>query len=250
MCLALVAFGCSTAVGKSAPEQKTYQVSSAFNAIEVTGSYDVNCVADPSRAGQIIMHANFEFSPYTNVAVKNGKLLIECTKNSGGWGNKEVKATVYYTGDINTLVVTGSGEIEIPQLKGTVVSCTVTGSGDIDAKNVEAPTFHGTVTGSGDLDVASMIAKKVSLQVSGSGDADVEYLSGTTVDCAVSGSGEIKVKGSAQNASASVSGSGEIKLGSLRCQTVNATVTGSGKVEYNREASISASGRTQNIHAK
>lgn len=85
----------------------------------------------------------------------------------------------------------------------------ITGSGDIDLKNVKATTVMSEVNGSGDINIKGS-AQKATLTVNGSGDISAEKLAATNVVATVAGSGDIVCYASRQ-LDARVSGSGDIK---------------------------------------
>jgi hypothetical protein len=93
-----------------------------------------------------------------------------------------------------TLVVTGSGDIFLPEMEFDSVQASVTGSGDIDFNDAVCKVLQATVTGSGDIS-GFQATESVQARVTGSGDVKgAAAAKGCKVKKNCTGSGDIKIK--------------------------------------------------------
>lgn len=147
----------------------------------------------------------------------------------GSWriGNVKVYITVE---NINSLAVSGSGSLYVEKsLETGNLTLAVSGSGSVNINNLKANAVVSTISGSGKISLSGS-GNQVSSQtiaISGSGDLYAESLETRDAEVHVSGSGEchLFVSGKLQ---ASVSGSGDVYYKGE--PVVKAHVSGSGKV--------------------
>jgi len=111
--------------------------------------------------------------------------------------------------DYLELLITGTGDIKIPQLKCNSLETIITGTGDIIvAGNDTLREINAFVAGSGNIKANLLPARYGHFRIGGTGICDVnisEYLDATII-----GSGQIRYTGSPE-INSSVSGSGRIK---------------------------------------
>ena len=126
----------------------------------------------------------------------------------------------------------------------------VSGSGNVEARSLETNSLSVSVSGSGDVEIGSLDASDLSVRISGSGDVTI---SGEVneQDVTISGSGTYKageLDSSDANVHASGSGSATVQVSDY----LDATVSGSGSVRYTGsptvESSTSGSGSIQQIN--
>jgi hypothetical protein len=107
------------------------------------------------------------------------------------------------------LLVSGSGNIEIKILSAEQVSATVSGSGNIDIEDGGiASEFKARISGSGNVDASGFEAKNVDVQTSGSGNCSI--ISNGSIKARISGSGNVYYSGNPAIES-SIAGSGKVK---------------------------------------
>ena len=163
--------------------------------------------------------------------VENGVLQIRKQRSTWSWKSDKVRITVNAkrieslaisgSGDINArtlrspalkLAISGSGDIHIPALDAERAEVAITGSGDVTLGG-KAATVTSHISGSGDLKAARLEARDVTISISGSGDVavwarealrvkiagagDVRYYGDPTVEKRIAGSGSVKRLGPA-----------------------------------------------------
>lgn len=159
--------------------------------------------------------------------VDGSKLKIKTQPGSWHVGKVKVYITVE---NINSLSVSGSGSLYVEKsLETSELNLSVSGSGSVDIKNLKANSIESAISGSGEIRLSGS-GKTVDshrIAISGSGDLFAESLETRDAEVHVSGSGECKlfVSGKLQ---ASVSGSGDVYYKGEA--VVKAHVSGSGKV--------------------
>lgn len=174
-----------------------------FTSIELSSS--ANVVIERTGTESLTVTGDDNLLSLFVAEVKNGTLYLGTAPGKSFRGNTPVfHVTV---GDLRTLVVSGSGDIEATKLDGETLSVSITGAGDIDLKG-RVDELVVEIDGSGDVDAAELTAKRVKIAISGSGDATVN--ASDELDAKVTGSGDITYIGSPKVTS-DVYGSGSIK---------------------------------------
>lgn len=107
------------------------------------------------------------------------------------------------------VVLSGSGDIDLYDLRQPSLTLTLAGSGDIRTSGVVGDLLV-TLSGSGNVDTENMDARRASLTLTGSG--DIESYVTESVSASVVGSGRITVYGDPEQQSESVVGSGRIRF--------------------------------------
>jgi hypothetical protein len=161
----------------------------------------------------------------------NGDHLVLKTRN-GNWKNMgEVKIYITMT-HIDHLSVSGSGNMECQSLIQTSdLEIDVSGSGSVNLQNLKASAISAVVTGSGDIELA--------------GSSNTSRLEAT-----ITGSGSIKAaKLAVDDASVNITGSGSAQVNALK--QLETQITGSGNVLYKGNPVVNAnstgSGRTRQM---
>ena len=122
----------------------------------------------------------------------------------GGSGKFEVDGPL--KADALTLAISGSGQLQVPQLTATSLETTLSGSGTVRVSGT-CPRMEVRISGSGQVQARDLRAETCKARISGSGNAHV-YAS-KAADASLSGSGNVYVAGGGQ-LSSSVSGSGRV----------------------------------------
>lgn len=193
----------------------------AFDAIELTGSPDVEYRQSTDGRSSVKVYGSDNVLEYLEVKVRGSKLVVHYKNN------------LQITGKPKTRVIATSPSLE---------RASVTGSGDIYLYGtVKGGTLNLSVTGSGDIDANAVVCKKLDLEVTGSGDIVVnDAAAAEQVKAMVTGSGDITIKGKAPEAHYNVTGSGDISATGLEAYKVKATVSGSGDIDCHVTDTIDA----------
>ena len=149
--------------------------------------------------------------------------------------------------NLDTIHVSGSGDVFAPNLEADEFSVKVSGSGDVEIGTVEADEIVVKVSGSGNVDLAGAEAEKQRVFVSGSGEVQIRDLDGRSLDVRITGSGNVAVSdGHVERQSVVVSGSGDYGARRMECSEAEVQISGCGSatvhVEDHLEAQVSGSG--------
>lgn len=127
--------------------------------------------------------------------------------NISGSGN--IKTETPINASNLSLKISGSGNINIPELSAQSVSAVISGSGNIAYAGTNAVNETKiVVTGSGNVNAEGLNAKDAHVNITGSGDCKVN--ASNKLDVLITGSGNVFYKGKAL-VNASVTGSGKVR---------------------------------------
>lgn len=202
------------------------RTTSDYDAIKVSGSFDVDLVA--GKEGKITIKGEQNLLAAIKVEVENNtlKVYIEKGSNLRPSLGKKIEVTIPFE-SISELSLAGSGDIQskdpiksdkfLAKLSGSGnfnlalnssnLELNLSGSGNVHLKG-SANNFTTKLSGSGDIDAANLKSNNVDVNVSGSGNSRVNCNGSLTAR--VSGSGDIKYSGNPEKRDVKVSGSGNI----------------------------------------
>lgn len=211
--LSLVTFACSAVTFNINPSQSVRgsgnvvsetRAVSGFSAISLQGSGDVDVVFGDSESA--VVEADDNIVPLIETRVQNGRLVISTRNNTNYRTNKPVRIHVTIK-TLDEIRLSGSGNINVPDLNGDSLQISLPGSGNITvvgaANNVDV-----SVSGSGNVICSSLKAKSATAKISGSG--NIQVYASSSLDASISGSGTIMYSGSPVSVTKTVSGSGNI----------------------------------------
>ncbi len=116
-----------------------------------------------------------------------------------------------------------------------IESLAISGSGDIVARTVRSPSLKLAISGSGDIRVPALDTEKATVSISGSGDVVLGGKAGTLTSH-ISGSGDLKAdRLETRQATVSISGSGDVAVwarDALQVKIAGAGIAGAGDVRY------------------
>lgn len=184
--------------------------------------------------------------PYFEVRVYEGVLKIASRPGASPSATRPVN--FYLTvKELDTIVLSGSGDIKAPDLEAERFSVTISGSGDIEMGNLNAGEVEIRTFGSGNLDVAGSEAAEQDVTINGSGDVKIGNLDAGALEAQISGSGSLDILGGQiEEQKVTISGSGDYGARHLASAEADARISGSGsmtiQVSNRLEISISGSG--------
>jgi hypothetical protein len=94
----------------------------------------------------------------------------------------------------------------------------------VTAKNIESLR----ISGSGDITAAYLRANALKLSISGSGDIRIGALVASSLDVSITGSGDVSAAGKVDKLAVQVSGSGDVKAGKLEAREAKVSIAGAG----------------------
>lgn len=210
-----------------------------FSTVVVSGSLPVELRQVPDSAGQVVVTASDRAMADVRVVNSGSTLAISYESKPGTQGySREVKRVVAYCGrEIGQLRLTGSGMLSSKSLRtASDLTVVLTGSGMINLNDAVCANFAGSLTGSGMLNINGLKARNVSVSGTGSGMLNAKDVDASSFNCTESGSGMINTSGTATKASLALRGSGMVNAKELRTQSVSVSCSGSGMVNYDPSA--------------
>ena len=183
---------------------------------------------------------------YLLTEVRGGRLSIA---NREGVNLQSTRPIHYYltVTNLDTIVISSSGDVEAPDLQAERFSATIHSSGNLEMGDLQAGTLTVNITSSGNVTMGTLNADTLVVDISSSGNLKIaggevgqqtvtisssgEYtardLQSTEADVRLSSSGSatIRVRGRLR---ANLTSSGEVRYAGS--PTVDATTTSSGKV--------------------
>lgn len=137
--------------------------------------------------------------------------------------------------------IAGSGDVNIGKLNADSLSIDIGGSGDVRTERVKVPEFDVDINGSGDITLRELIAKNVRLDVNGSGNLRIEDGETGDQDININGSGNFQAGDMvSKSAKIRIGGSGDITV--WVTDLLDVRIYGSGNVRYYGRPSVSSSG--------
>ncbi len=130
-------------------------------------------------------------------------------------GSGEFEAKKSVKADQLTLLLQGSGDIDMEDVTCSNITGEVRGSGDMDINVTGAKTTRWDLKGSGDIDINQRHVDQTTVNLLGSGDIDIKFIDCGSADCRLTGSGDIKLSGQLQSLKKTETGSGSYELHEL-----------------------------------
>jgi hypothetical protein len=164
-------------------------------------------------------------------SVENGKLTIKI-KNNHTLGSHDQITYWISAPDINALTVNGSGNLYVESpWAGQDLNMTISGSGNIEVPEISAVKINMNISGSGNARLLNLTAGSLKTNISGSGSVTGTGGTSGNEQLIISGSGMIDLREvMADTTWATISGSGNIYTWAVRM--LDATISGSGSIYY------------------
>lgn len=192
-----------------------------FNSISI--AYPADVVYIPADTFSVTVKASEKARKDLVISVNDGMLELNTSDTQ-----RNSKHYLFYNnhyGDVTITIkaptltyvaIAGSGSfkcdstITTPQLE-----LVVAGSGEFDINNIRADAVKASIAGSGDIDAGLTEVGNTTLNIAGSGDIDIHLNKCGTVKASIAGSGDMKLKGDVKSFSNEVAGAGDIDIDEL-----------------------------------
>lgn len=174
-----------------------------FNRIKMVGSFDVFITIGKEQSVEIRFDDNL--LDYIETEVQGKTLVLDSHKSYSSKRNCKIEITVP---KLESVKLSGSGDIVINDLDNDFFEYELSGSGDLSAEG-KVKDLELYLSGSGDIDTRNLVADDVYVKLSGSG--DIKVYAKNSFDGKVSGSGDILYYGNPKKIDTKISGSGSIK---------------------------------------
>lgn len=226
ICVGAMFMSCTREVGIGTIVTETREVGN-FSKLELSNSADVEIVA-----GDTLM---VEVSDYENlldnivVETRGSTLVVKNKPLRVALRNSRAKVTITMPSGISSVVVSGSGNVEVHDCVAKQVSFKISGSGNITAASSEQlESVEAIISGSGNIELQGA-GTSVDAVVSGSGNITCKDFVAQNTDCTISGSGDVKVHAE-ERLDVTISGSGNVTY--YGKPAVNTRISGSGRVMH------------------
>jgi len=199
----------------------------SFN--ELNLSISANVYLKQGNTQKVEIHASDRLLEKIETEVKGSALNIKWTERNVRHTEK-IKIYITMT-DVNALRIAGSGDIIASGLISTSdLELKISGSGNIELPDVKANKVSSKISGSADISLkGSSTVGELSVAISGSGDVNAGGLPVNNVSIAISGSGDCKVH-AMETLKARVAGSGDVYYKGKA--TIDSKVSGSGSIKH------------------
>jgi hypothetical protein len=176
----------------------------------------------------LTIEADDNFLPLIETVVERGQLRIRPVEKNMHFKGRSMKLNITVDAiNIESLSVSGSGDIIAAQLNSPKLKTSIAGSGDVNIKALTAESVKASIAGSGDLNLGGS-AKEFEASIAGSGTVKADRLKAKTVVLKIAGSGDATVWAT-DNMKLSIAGSGDVKYwGDAK---VTQSVAGSGSIK-------------------
>ena len=176
---------------------------SGFNEVELKGVGNLSLEQTGSES--LTVEAEEDVLPKIRTEVENKRLIISPERNTSINTTKPInyKLTVK---DLNTLEVSGSGNVEAEDINTDELAVTIGGAGDVEIRG-SADSQEIEISGSGEYKAGDLESKEATIDVRGSGLATVNV--SDELEAEVSGSGSVEYIGD-PTINQDVSGAGEV----------------------------------------
>jgi hypothetical protein len=195
---------------------------------------------------ELRVEAEENLHDYFEIDVRGDRLVIDTRRRFNLRPKKPVN--FYLTVKrIDTIELSGCGDIEAPDMEGKRIRIAISGAGDIQAGDLNAEEIVLKVSGAGDLVVDAAEAEDVSLTISGAGDVEIGRIDAETADLEITGAGNAVVsRGRIDRQYIQISGTGDYSARRVESNDADVVVSGCGsatiQVHDNLEAVVSGTG--------
>ena len=218
MAAALLLSSCRKEAGPVITEDRSV---GPFTGIRIESNADVHFVQ--SNAFELRIEAGQNLMRYITTEVNSNGILVISERRNQIWDTRGPQIFVVVD-SLNSLEITGSGDLDGSDFRSGPLALFISGSGDIDIIT-DATHVEAAISGSGDM-LLEGTAQTLDLTISGSGDCKGQFFPVQTASVVISGSGDAYVNVS-QSLEGRLSGSGDLFYWGNPA-SVNVTTSGSG----------------------
>jgi len=193
-----------------------------FDEVKSSGSFEVYVMQGDEPAIQVTAESNL--LPYIETDIDGDRLHIR-TRGMHNLREKRPIEVYLVTPNVEELVLSGSGKIEVENFTADKYSVVLSGSGDV-ISSFDAQELDAYISGSGRLFLDGT-ADKADIGISGSGQISAFDLAIRDCDVVISGSGSARVNVE-DELDVRISGSGNVHY--INFPQVKSSISGSGQV--------------------
>lgn len=128
-------------------------------------------------------------------------------------------------------MISGSGDIQVPDLESSQFDVSINGSGDISMGDLEADRFEINIGGSGDVTAGRVNVPSFRVNINGSGDIILKEIQAAVLSLNVNGSGNLRIdNGKVNEQDIDINGSGNFLAEDLASKVTDIRIGGSGDI--------------------
>jgi hypothetical protein len=192
-------FGGVTGSGASKVDKRSVP---AFTAVDISGAYEVEIVAQKEQSFEI--EGDDNLLPLIKTEVRDGVLVVKNDKSISSKSKLRLRIAVQKLDGIET---SGASDIVATNVKSDEFKIGTSGASELKISG-EAKTLSIDSSGAGTIDTKDLHAEKVNVTLSGAATAEV-YAS-EELSASVSGAGNVDYYGNPKNVREDKSGAGAI----------------------------------------
>jgi hypothetical protein len=198
-----------------------------FSSVELTTSADVQILkSDSTFSVEVSDYENI--IQYLSTKVVTNALVISTSPGTTILQNSRAKVIVRMPDNLKSIVVTGSGTVQVDSSFISLQTLALSGSGNIKLNDtINIVKLTTTIMGSGNITAKGKVVTLVA-GTSGSGNTYLSDLVAKDASCTITGSGNMYVNATG-TLKAAISGSGNVEYSGS--PTITNTITGSGTVK-------------------
>jgi hypothetical protein len=195
---------------------------------------------------QLRVEAEENLHEYFEIEVEGKRLVIDTRRLANLRPKKPVN--FYLTVKrLDTIKLSGCGDIEAPDMEGRRITLTISGAGDIETGDLEADEIMLKVSGAGDLIVDGAEAEELRVTISGAGDVEIGDVDVEMAELEITGAGNASIShGRIDRQDIVISGTGDYCAKRVESRDADVVVSGCGsatiQVHDNLEAMVSGTG--------
>jgi hypothetical protein len=232
--VALAILGCVTSVpafgtvrgsGRLAEEERPV---SGLTGVELATFGDLSIQVGDKE--ELRIEAEHNLMRYIETDLRNGTLVIK-TRNGVSLRNRRPVRYFLTVKELESIKISGSGDVEAADLEARRFDATTNGSGDLKMGDLDTDTLQVRLSGSGDMAMYDLRAEALEVEITGSGVLDIAGGQVERQAVTVTGSGDYRARGlESAEAEVRLTGSG---AATMRVEDdLKVTITGSGDLHY------------------
>jgi len=187
-----------------------------------------NLYIDVGDREELVIEAEENLLDLFETRVQGGVL---CIGTKAGVDIRPTKPVNFYltVKQLESIKVSGSGNVHAPALEASDFSVTISGSGDVEMAELYAGSLAAKISGSGDLEIAGGAVDEQKITISGSGTYRAMDLESSDANVKISGSGSATIQ-VYERLGAHISGSGTLRYAGR--PYVEESISGSGSIKH------------------
>jgi hypothetical protein len=210
---------------------------SGFTKVDMQGIGNLTITQGDTES--LTIQADENLLPYITTEVVAGTLEIGIKPNISVLPTRSIVYTLTVK-SLNSVALSGFGNIDADVLQGTDLAVRLSGSGDMHLGALTGERLDLKLTGFGNIDVKTMDVKNPTVELTGSGNLNVTEVAADALSVRIIGFGNATFTGKAVSEDIRITGSGNFTGGDVEASTANVVISGFGNVKVWAKDSLDA----------